>query len=268
MHCISGGITIDKHGTIYVADSANNAIRRLADGVVSTLCGSNDGKTGFADGTGAAATFNYPRGLAVDTYGNVMVADYSNNCIRKATPEGRVTTVAGSAGRGGFWDGEGVMACFYYPSDVAVDGTNNILVADGVNHRVRRIATDARVTTLAGRQRRHHAGGRVCADGRGLSATFNQPWALALDQRGRLLVAENDNAGTLRMVRTDMPWEFARILYIGLLKSHAPAAGEGDRGGQPCVFSRLPVEDQKGRVSPILNRIINMTSILQPFAWC
>jgi len=103
---------VDNAGNLYVADAFNATIRKITSaGSVSTLAGSA-GSRGDADGTGAAAQFNYPSGVAVDTAGNVYVADTYNNTIRKINPTGVVTTLAGSAGISGANDGTGIYALF------------------------------------------------------------------------------------------------------------------------------------------------------------
>ena len=187
---------------MYVSDHGNSCIRKVTNGAVSTLCGSEEGNEGFADGQGADARFRYPAGLALDTDGDLIVADKGNNCIRKvALADRRVTTVAGSRDGGhaghGFADGEAAAARFYAPDGVAVDGNNAILVADVNNNRVRMIA-GSRVTTLAGST----GSGKV--DGEGASARFAFPSALALDERGRLLVADYLNWSCLRVVEASL----------------------------------------------------------------
>jgi hypothetical protein len=123
-------------GNIVVADTNNNRIRLVTypEGVVTTLAGS--GSPAFADGTGAAASFNYPTGVAVLSNGNLVVADKNNNRIRLVTyPGGVVTTIAGNARA--FADGTGAAASFYFPQGVAVLSDGNIVVADTNNNRIR-----------------------------------------------------------------------------------------------------------------------------------
>ena len=110
------GVAVDAAGNVYVADMNNHTIRKItAAGGVSTLAGTA-GTFGNADGTGAAAKFNYPHGVAVDAAGNVYVADAGNHTIRKITAAGGVTTLAGTAGAAGSADGTGAAAKFNYPS--------------------------------------------------------------------------------------------------------------------------------------------------------
>jgi sugar lactone lactonase YvrE len=121
-------------------------VRKLTpDGTVSTLAGS--GRAGFADGAGAAAQFAYPSGVAVDGEGSIIIADTDNHRVRKITPDGTVSTLAGS-GSFGFADGAGAVAQFHCPSGVAVDGEGSILMTDNGNQRLRKITPDGTVSTL------------------------------------------------------------------------------------------------------------------------
>jgi trimeric autotransporter adhesin len=144
------GVAVGADGTVYVADSRSNTIRKItAAGVVTTLAGS--GSTGSANATGTAASFNYPTGIAVAADGTVYVADRDNMRIRKITAAGVVTTLAGSGSYGGT-DGLGAAASFAFPYGVAVGVDGTVYVADNNNHTIRKItAGDARpiVTTTA-----------------------------------------------------------------------------------------------------------------------
>src|SRR5207237_1018476 len=133
------GVAADGSGNVYVADTDNSTIRKITSaGVVSTLAGTA-GSAGSADGTGSAARFNYPQGVAVDGSGNVYVADTDNNTIRKITSAGVVSTLAGTAGSTGGVDGTGSAAQFYSPYGVAVDGSGNVYVADTYSYAIRKI---------------------------------------------------------------------------------------------------------------------------------
>jgi NHL repeat len=132
-------VAVDGAGNIYVADTANNTIRRLtASGVVTTLAGTA-GVSGSTNGAGSAALFNSPRGLATDAAGNVYIADTFNYVIRKMTATGLVSTLAGTAGLPGPADGTGPAAQFIHPHGLATDSTGNVYVADTLNHTTRMI---------------------------------------------------------------------------------------------------------------------------------
>jgi len=179
------GIAIDGSGNLYVADRGNHSIRKItSSGVVTTLAGSSS--SGFADGTGTAAQFREPTGTAVDGSGNVYVADRGNHSIRKITPSGAVTTLAGS-GTQGFADGTGIAAQFHSPTGIAVDGSGNVYVADRGNNRIRKITPSGVVTTLAGST-------SGFADGTGTTAQFSAPAGIAIDGSGNLYVADQLNS--------------------------------------------------------------------------
>ncbi len=140
-------VALDLAGNLYVADTLNQTIRKITPaGVVSTLAGLA-GISGSADGTGAGASFNQPRGLTVDAAGNVFVADTANSAIRKITPVGVVTTIAGLSTVAGFKDGVGIDAWLNQPRDVKVDALGNLYVADTGNAAIRKITPAGVVTT-------------------------------------------------------------------------------------------------------------------------
>jgi serine/threonine protein kinase/sugar lactone lactonase YvrE len=176
------GIAVDAGGVIYVADTGNHAIRKITpDGRVSTLAGS--GVAGFADGFGRAARFAYPYGVVVDAMGTVYVADAGNHRIRSVRADGTVTTVAGS-GTAGFADGASATARFAQPYGLALTGNGTLYVADEENNRIRRVASDGTVSTVAG------TGALGFRDGATSEAVFNRPHSLALDSSGNLYVAD------------------------------------------------------------------------------
>jgi len=147
-----GRVAVDSEGNVYVVDHGNHRIRKITPaGVVSTLAGT--GTRGHADGTGTEAQFDYPTGVAVDSEGNVYVADHGNHRIRRITPAGVVSIFAGSTE--GFADGIGTEAQFNYPTGVAVDSSGNVYVADSVNHRIRKITPAAVVSTFSGGGGKH-----------------------------------------------------------------------------------------------------------------
>jgi len=182
------GLATDSVGNIYAADRANYRIRKITPaGLVSTLAG---GAYGFVDGAGASAKFNSPYGVATDTSGNVYVADLGNHAIRKITPAGVVSTLAGGAY--GYVDGTGPDARFVGPIDVATDSAGNVFVADG--NAIRRVTPAGVVSTLAG-----DWGNSGSADGTGADARFYSPVGVATDSAGNAYVADRYN-NTIRKI--------------------------------------------------------------------
>ena len=189
-------ITADNAGSLYVADTDNHTIRKIvaSTGAVTTLAG-QAGSSGSADGTGSAARFNAPSGVAVDSAGNVYVADTLNHTLRKVTSQGVVSTLAGSAGTGGSADGIGSAARFQGPQGLTIDANDILYVADTNNHTIRKaVPATGAVTTVAGL-----AGNSGSTDGLGSLARFNFPSGVAVDSAGKLYVADSDN-DTIRAI--------------------------------------------------------------------
>lgn len=180
-----------RDGVLVVADAGdNNRIRRIhADGRVDTLAG---GREGFADGRGSAAAFNTPSGLAYDSSGNLYVADTGNHAIRKISPAGEVTTVAGN-GTPGDRDGVGRNAQFNGPVGIAVNNAGQVFVADTYNDRIRMIGRDGHVRTIAGGDRSGDA------DGDAIQARFDTPTGLAFDSSGVLWIADSGHNAIRRL---------------------------------------------------------------------
>ncbi len=189
------GMAVDGAGNLYLAD--DSTIRKITpSGQVKTLAGVS-GQTGTADGTGVEARFYYPAGLAVDLSGNIFVADTVNHAIRKVTPEGVVSTVAGRAGQSGSANGLGTAAAFCFPNAVAVDALGNVYVADSGNDLIRIVLPSGQVATLAGK-----TGMQGSTDGPGVTALFSAPEGVAVDGAGNLYVTDVGNHAIRKIAAT------------------------------------------------------------------
>ena len=211
------GLAVDGVGNIYVSDSLTQTIRKITPGgMVSTLAGKPDG-FGSTDGVGSAARFNNPHGLAVDKTGNVYVADAGNNTIRKITPDGTVSTLAGSPEQRASADGTGSEARFDDPDDVALDSEGNLYVPDSLGRTIRKISPGGVVTTLAG-----SAGLRGSDDGKGSAARFGCPVSVAVDKAGNIYVGDLGNE-TVRKITPDG----SVTTLAGKTGSHGATNGKG-----------------------------------------
>jgi sugar lactone lactonase YvrE len=214
------GVAVDAAGNLYVADTGNNAIRKITPaGVVTTLAG---GPTyGGADGVGPAAQFNEPAGLATDAAGNVYVADTGNSTIRKITPGGVVTTIAGGIGMCGVADGVGSAARFCTPNGIARDSVGNFYVADSGGNTIRRMTPGGNVTTVAGDPLVPGI-----ADGTGSSARFDLPLGVAPDAAGNIYVTDTDNTTLRRISSSGVVTTLAGSKYVPTSKDGVGAAAE------------------------------------------
>lgn len=194
------GLAVDAKGNVYVTDETWHTIRKITpDGEVTTIAGNprlGHDMTGSADGPGLTARFADPSGIAIDQSGNLYVADQNNSTIRKITPAGVVSTVAGKAGAEGSLDGAGEQARFLNPFAVAVDAAGTLYVADTGNGTIRKVSPGGVVTTLAGQP-----GSYDSIDGQGSAAHFDSPFGVAVNAEGTVYVA--DQVGTIRQITPD-----------------------------------------------------------------
>ncbi len=194
------GIALDSAGNLYVADYLR-ICKVSPNGFVTTLAGSNS-VSGIADGNGLQARFDQAGGLARDVFGNLYIGDAYR--IRKLTPNGDVTTLAGATSPG-FQDGTGAEARFSFvsseeiPANIAIDAFGNILVADINNQRIRKVSPSGVVKTLAG------SGAFGYADGDGAIAQFFRPTGIAVDAAGNVYVAEGLGGGRIRKITISSP---------------------------------------------------------------
>ncbi|HEX8290963.1 MAG TPA: IPT/TIG domain-containing protein, partial [Pyrinomonadaceae bacterium] len=205
------GVAVEPGGAVVVADSDNHRIRRVAaDGTVTTIAG--DGSPGFQNGPGAQARFNTPRGVAVDSHGNIYVADTGNAAVRVISPAGEVRTAAGDGTVGA---GDSPAARFDGLAGVAADGERiYVYLADTGNHRIRRLDSADTVITIAG-------AGRGFADGTAGQARFAEPSGIAIDGSGKIVVADAVNS----LVRQIDP----ELAASGSPAAVTTLAGTGDR---------------------------------------
>lgn len=186
------GIALDGAGNLVVSDQGNQRIRKItASGIVTTFAGS--GTVGYLDGSPASARFSAPTDLVVDASGTVYVCEVGNHVIRRIASDGTVSTVAGN-GTNGYQDGASATATFSRPRGIALDGLGNLFVAEVGNHRIRKVAPDRTVTTLAG------AGGPGHGDGPLGAARFARPRGEIWEASGSLLVADGNNDAIRRVI--------------------------------------------------------------------
>ena len=185
-------IAVDAGGNIYYADSVNQRIRKITTaGIISTVVG--NGIEGYSGDGGPAtsASLNYPVGLTLDSSGNIYIADANNSRVRKVTPAGIISTIAGNGQEGFSGDGgSATSAELNLPSDVLIDGAGNLYIADAGNNRIRKVTPSGTISTIAGIANNGFAGD----GGPAVQATLNYPWGLALDATGNLYVSEDSNS--------------------------------------------------------------------------
>lgn len=219
------GVAIDLQGNTYIGDTLNHTVRKISPiGFVTTIAGVA-GVSGSADGPFGTATFFEPSGVAVDPTGNVYVADSKNHTIRRVTPAGVVSTIAGTPGVMGSADGVGTAASFNVPTGLVLDcGADLLYVSDFANHTIRAVTLSGVVTTVAG-----SAGVSGTADGLGSAARFDLPYHMAIDRDGHLYIGDFGSHRVRKMLTT------GTVVTIG---GTAGIIGDTDGVGAAALFNR------------------------------
>ncbi len=184
-------VTVDAAGNLYIADRFNHRIRKVSpDGIITTVAGTGEASFSGDEGPATSASLNQPFGIAVDATGNLYIADRFNHRIRKVSPDGIITTVAGT-GEASFSGDEGpaISASLNQLFGIAVDATGNLYIADLFNHRIRKVSPDGIITTVAGTGEASFSGD----EGPATSASLNLPFDITVDAAGNLYIADKDN---------------------------------------------------------------------------
>jgi len=241
------GVAVDSNGNIYIADTDNNRIRKVdTNGIITTVAGISctSGYCGHSGDNGPATSAELydPRGVAVDSKGNIYIADYGNERIRKVDTNGIITTVAGDGTYGyGGDNGPATSAQLRSPEDVAVDNSGNIYIADNGNHRIRKVDTNGIITTVAGNGTQDYNGDNG-DNGLATSAKLDYPEGVAVDSSGNIYIADA-NDRRIRKVDTN-----------GIITTVAGTGGDGysgDNGPATSAHLASPIGvavDSKGNI--------------------
>ena len=190
------GVAVDSSGNLYIADMYNHRIRKVAtNGIISTVAGSGTAGNSGDGGAAISASLNYPYGIAVDSSGNLYIADTENHSIRKVGTNGVISTVAGIGTFGYHGDGgAATSAALTYPTSVAIDSSGNLYIADQYNHRIRKVDTSGIISTVAGTGTfggYYHSGSYDNGDGgAAINAQLSSPEGVAVDSSGNLYIAD------------------------------------------------------------------------------
>ncbi len=224
------GMTVDASGSLYIADSQNFRVRRVTNGVITTVAG--NGINAFSGDGGPAinASFSDIQAVAVDAQGNLYIADSDNRRVRKVTPAGIVTTIAGIGIEGYSGDGGPATAAMIgRPEGLAIDAAGNLYIADSTRQRVRKIDTSGIITTVAGNGVEGFSGDA----GPAVNASLDFPIGVAVDRAGNIYVADGNN----NRIRKITPGGIISTLAGTGVAAAADASGDGG----PAIFGSLNI---------------------------
>jgi uncharacterized protein (TIGR03437 family) len=221
-----GGLARDPAGNIYIADTHNNQIRRVApNGIITAYAGTGEHGYGGDGGSALRAVLDWPAGLAFDPQGNLYIADQHNNCIRRVSPAGVITTIAGRGPNDWGYAGDGgpaVNALLDYPADVAFDAQGNLFIADQANSRIRKVDRNGIITTVVGNGTPGFAGD----GGPPLLAMLDYPSGITFDAEGNLYINDHYN-NRIRKVVFNPPalaWSTSTLSFAATAGGAAPPA--------------------------------------------
>ena len=204
------GVAVDGQGNLYIADAYNQRVRKITPaGIITTIAGTGTAGYSGDGGQATSAQLNYPGGVAVDTEGDLFIADESNSRIRKVTPGGVITTAAGNGTPGYSGDGgQATSAQLNFPYGVAVDPQGNLYVADTSNYRIRKVTSDGTITTFAGTGTFGFSGD----GGPATSAQMTRAFGVALDTAGNVYFGDQSN---FRIRKVDRGGTIATVAGTG-----------------------------------------------------
>jgi sugar lactone lactonase YvrE len=220
-------VAVDAAGNVYVADQVNHCIRKInTSGIISTVAGTGVQGNSGDGGLATSANLYLPTGVAVDGAGNIYIADYFVNRIRKVNTSGIISTIAGSGAQGFSGDGgPATSAKFYWPGAVAVDGAGNLYISDQRNNRIRKVNTAGIITTIAGNGIQGYTGDGGVAT----TAAINSPQGLGVDAAGNVYFSDGGNNHIRKISTAGIITNFAGNGINGF-------SGDGGQAGSAAIF--------------------------------
>ncbi|BFH60104.1 NHL domain-containing protein [Paenibacillus azoreducens] len=249
------GLTIDSIGNLYISDYSNDCIRKVdISGKISTVAGGKGNGYSGDGGPATSAKLSYPDGVAVDSSGNLYIADKGNHRIRKVDTMGTISTVAGTGVRGYSGDeGNAASAQLGSPAGVAVDWVGNLYISDTFNHRVRKVDTTGKISTIAGTDGPGYWGDGVPAT----SAILNQPIGIAVDHGGNVYIADRSNS---RIRKVDTSGNISTIAGTGRY-NYSGDGGPATSADLNCPYGMAIDRSGNLYIADVLNNRIRKLSL-------